>query len=107
MNISKDDTIRSTQFIIVAIVMAGMVVPVLAGSLAAPCVQPAAPVLASPEAVQTYRDLIIADYDVYFTAASAYITCLDAERASVLAAMAEAVEEYAALLANSAPGTSP
>lgn len=75
--------------------------------LSGPCVRPETPISVTVEAADAYRDLISADYDAYFVAASAYIGCLDTERARALADMTKAAEDYDAFLATPSPGASP
>lgn len=101
------DTIRSIHLRIVILVLSMTPFPVQSDGLSEPCFRPEAPIAVTVEAADAYRDLISADYDAYFAAASNYISCLDAERARALSAMAMAVEDYEALLATPVPGASP
>lgn len=92
---------------VVVLLVTIMASPVQAGSLSAPCTRPAAPVSVSAEAAVTYRDLITADFETYFAAASSYITSIDEERARAMTDIAAAVADYEAFLNASAPGASP
>lgn len=71
------------------------------------CVRPEAPTSVSVEAAVAYRDLISADYDAYFAAATAYVSCLDGERARALSDMTKAADDYDAFLATPVPRASP
>ena len=101
------DTIRSAHLMIVLVGLSGMPCIAHSGGLSEPCVRPEAPISVTAEAAVAYHDLINADYDAYFAAATAYVSCLDGERARALSDMAKAVEDYEAFLATPVPGASP
>lgn len=59
------------------------------------CYPPDRPFLpAEIEAAREYRDLIYGDYQTYFTDFSAYLQCLDEERARAFREGQEVSEEY-------------
>ena len=101
------DLIGSAQLLIVLLGLSGMPCIAHSGGLSEPCVRPEAPISVTVEAADAYHDLINADYDAYFAAATAYVSCLDGERARALSDMAKAVEDYEAFLATPVPGASP
>ena len=103
----KIDLIGSAQLLAVLFGLSGMPCIAHSGGLSEPCVRPEAPISVTVEAADAYRDLISADYDAYFVAASDYIGCLDAERAHALSDMAKAAEDYDAFLATPSPGAFP
>lgn len=101
------DTISSKHLKVVMLVLSMTPFPVYSDALSEPCVRPEAPISVTVGAADAYRDLISADYDAYFVAASDYIGCLDAERAHTLSDMAKAAEDYDAFLATPSPGAFP
>lgn len=104
---ARIDLIGSAQLLIVMLGLSGTPSIAHSGGLSEPCVRPEAPISVTAEAADAYHDLINADYDAYFAAATAYISCLDDERAHALSDMAKAVEDYEAFLATPVPGASP
>lgn len=101
------DAIRLAQPLVVLLGLSGMPCIAHSGGLSEPCVRPEAPTSVSVEAAVAYRDLISADYDAYFAAATAYVSCLDGERARALSDMTKAADDYDAFLATPVPGASP
>jgi hypothetical protein len=51
-----------------------------------------------PEILQTYRQELSIEFELYFRAMTAYIACLDAERAAVIDEARAATEAYAEFL---------
>ena len=94
----KIDLIGSAQLLAVLFGMSGMPCIAHSGGLSEPCVRPEAPISVTVEAADAYHDLINADYDAYFAAATAYISCLDDERARAFVEAREVSEEYGRFL---------
>lgn len=101
------DALRSAQSLVVLLGLSGMPCIAHSGGLSEPCVRPEAPISVTVEAADAYHDLINADYDAYFAAATAYVSCLDGERARALSDMTKAADDYDAFLATPVPGASP
>ncbi len=107
MSNARIDPIRSAQLMAVLTGLSGMPCIAHSGGLSEHCVRPEAPTSVSVEAAVAYRDLISADYDAYFAAATAYVSCLDGERARALSDMTKAADDYDAFLATPVPRASP
>lgn len=74
------------------------VVPAAAQPEVIPCAPPEAPMSELPvEVLAEYRSEIAAEFEAYFSAVTAHIACLDAERARAMDEARGATEAYARL----------
>lgn len=75
-------------------------VPIAAQPVGLGCMPPQIPMTDLPKAVLAdYRAEIAAEFEAYFGAVSDYVTCLDIERARILAEARAATVAYSTLLA--------
>ena len=74
-------------------------VTIVIGAQAAACIPPEPPFVPSDAALaESYRDLIRADFEAYFSDVTRYIACLDGERARALREAGEVAQRYEVFL---------
>lgn len=90
---------RMARLISAIIVMAFVNSAALAQPEVIRCLPPEVPITDLPEAILTeYRAEIAAEFEVYFTAVSAHIACLDTERSRALSEAHMATDAYSTFL---------